>query len=177
MLDPFAAMKQLLEVQALLQDREPRDGTDFGALVRDGVGPLVGVLNKKLDLDRDAMNRRRLPAPVNAPEATDAVSQLAAQVPAFARRYLAECARVDKDPELYADLVLDQLPGNVVDALPILLVDTDVAERLCVLVPEWAPYPGWIGQLVEALRSRVTDSTDDEERDRAAQGVAAEVEG
>jgi hypothetical protein len=135
-------------------------GLDVAALVRDGVKPLVGVLEKKIDLEREAMLRRGGGRPVAVVERERAeptalvqtpLGVLVHQLPSFGRVFLANCAKADKSAELYAETVLDQLPGDVVDALPELLAGDDIGARLAELVPEWNGYAEWFGELAAAL--------------------------
>lgn len=164
--DPLDSLTRLLTFQSALEERMgPRGGGgpafDVAALVRDGVKPLVGVLEKKIDLEREAMLRRggrpvavverEAAAPAPAPLAQTPLALLVHQLPGFGRVFLANCARADKSAELYAETVLDQLPGDVVDALPELLAGDDIGERLAELVPEWNGHGAWFGELAAAL--------------------------
>lgn len=171
---PLAALNEMLELQARLDERAPRgggNGVDWSPVIEHGVKPLIGVIDKKLELDREAMNRRRPIAvvqPADAPVAplpspeTMTLESLAAHVPRPARAYLLDCAQRDKSPELYAELVLDQLPGDVVDRLPALLAPDDAAARLVAAVPEWAAYGAWFGELVDSIRASLAAPADGE---------------
>lgn len=144
--------------------------------------PMMNLLGRAADANDQQMKRRTArpaaPAPTTpAPSPTvapapgaeaaavaavsaapaDPLAQLAQRVPAIARGYLASCARGDKDPALYADVVLDALPDDVVQQLPALLAGDDAAARLCALIPQWTPYPGWIGELVQAIRAALAE--------------------
>lgn len=164
------SMTAMLEFQTQLENRVgPRGGgTDFTAFVQPAL-KLVEVLDKKISLEREAMYRRRpiavvqpvteTPAPTAA---ADSLEHLARSLPPFAVAFLAGCAKADKSAELYAETVIDNLPGEIQDALPTLLAGDDAADRLCAIVPAWGAFVPWFRELVAAiLASLEADDADD----------------
>lgn len=162
---PLAQVRELLQVSELLG--RGSNAPDWALLVREGVQPVVGLMREHINLSREQMHLRRrppaapaaaaaaAPAPAGAALATaagDPLAPLLGALSPWARSFLLDCAASDKDPALYAELVLDKLPGEVFDALPQLLAAPDVGARVVALVPEWEPFRDWFVQLVDALR-------------------------
>jgi hypothetical protein len=172
--DMFATLNSMLDLRERIADTtEARQGDGFASAVEKGIGPLVSLVNRKLDIEektleqrKEARVRARL-APVAAVPA-DPVAALAATVPGIARTYLANAARSQKDATLYAELVLDQLPDVAQRRMPTLLEDAEFSAKLCAAVPQWAPYPAWFASLADAMRELLSDDgTDDDDASAA----------
>ena len=185
----FALFNQMLDLrERIAESAEPREVSGIAAVVEKGVAPLADLYRRKLDLDERTMMRRAQPsapqpaqpahnqapavhggtAPVQtapAPLADPIAARLAAQIPAVARAYLASVARADKDPSLYADVVLDALPASLVAELPALLDAPDFAARLVGAVPEWRASAPWFGRLADEMRAALRDDDDDDDDD------------
>jgi hypothetical protein len=169
--DMFAQFNQMLELRDRIahdvdsDGREPRDG--LGMIVDKGIDKIVPLLSRKMDLDekaagvtREKTKRRAATTPAALP--SDPVAAMATKIPNVARVWLADCAKKDKDPSLYADVVLDSLPDTVYAQLPDLLGNEDFAARLCAAVPQFAVYPAWFAKLADALRTALLEAAEEE---------------
>ncbi len=172
MLEMFAMMNGFQDMRdRLTEDAEPRDG--LASVVDKGLNALTPLLQQKLDNDAKALTtrgRRRI-APL-AP--SDPVAALAAKIPGAARMYLANQAKRDKEPGLYAEVILDALPDTVYAKLPEMLGRDDFAAALCAAVPQFAPYPAWFAKLADALRVSLLEAAEpvDDVADDATEATA-----
>lgn len=169
--DPLDNLTKLLTFQTALEDRmggvrPAANGFDVGALVRDGIRPLIGVVEKKIDSDREIMLHRRpvVVVPASTPAAPagprDELAELVRSLPFMARAFLAGAARDNKSAELYGEMVIDNLPGDVVDKLPELLAGDDAGDRIAAAVPEWHAFAPWFGALRLAMLAELADDDD-----------------
>jgi len=75
---------------------------------------------------------------------------------------LIQLAKADKDPSLYADFVLDQIPENFLDQLYQLLQQPNLIEQLVAVQPEIKNYEQWFKDFiqhgVEALTPEVSEA-------------------
>lgn len=95
--------------------------------------------------------------------AGDLVRAMLAEVPAFARLYLATQARMDRDPSAYAIVVLDTIQQSSPAAyaeLPALLERPDFLDTMLECVPEWAGTRPWFAELVQEMRVALAGEED-----------------
>ncbi len=139
--------------------------SEIGAVVRDGVRPLLELGREYLQTRREvaqaqAGNLKLIksgPAAAGAAAGADPVAVVAQRIPPFARTMLVSKAARNADPELYAEFALDQLSGDDQDALAALLESTpDFADRFCAAIPEFQPHAVWFGAFAEAMRDLLT---------------------
>lgn len=170
-------MRDLMQLQRELSDAPSQapSGT-LGTIIREGVAPLVGVLNRKMDLDQrkaGAEGVRRLNPqasvqPVAAASASidpaslpaDELEALLTLIPMHARSFLLSCAQRETPPENYAGMVLDNLSDEAYDAMPRLLARSDFVDVLVRVVPAYGAYRAWFTGLVDAMRASVADVED-----------------
>lgn len=171
--DPLETMRNMWGFMNEL--RETSGGThqesDFGTVVREGVGPLVRVLERKLDIDEQRERRRGLlpgkAVATQQPAAqrqqveetqtmpTDELRALLLTIPVPARRFLLGCAENGDDADDYVPLLLNRLSDDAYAAMSRLLPREDFLNVLIETVPAYAPYREWFSSLVDALRETV----------------------
>lgn len=144
-------------------ERPPDNG--IATVVREGITPLIALVRERWDMDKTPSLQRRAaatgdataPRRVQSSPSTDPIQLLTARIPTLGRAFLKGCAHNRKDPALYAEMVLDQIPPADYEALPELLRQPDFTQRLLAAVPEWEPYPVWFGELVKAMYASLTE--------------------
>lgn len=166
----FKMVKDLLELRDRVLESAPDARSPLESVVRDGIRPALQLMERKMNLDEQRAARIQAgPAaaaatpPAAAPVDVDGdpLALFLAQIPLPARHFLLGCAKGDKDPSLYADLILDQIPEEMYPEIPALLERPDVVDVFCKVVPAFASYRPWFEQLVGALRDAI--ARDDEE--------------
>lgn len=176
-IDPIAMMNQLLELRERIVDSAPESSAPTspgvaGAIER-AVPQLVGVLNRKMDIDEQRMRHRRIPAAPavtsthpdggaeipagdeQPPVTNDPLVALLIQVPMIARRFLLGAAESNESPELYADLVLSKLDDDQYAAMPALLGRADFVDVFVGTYPAFAEHRDWVTELTDAMRASI----------------------
>lgn len=155
MLDVFLKGMDLAEKRVVPTD-------SFGSMVH-AASPLFSALADNIRAQIEQKRLRQLhpspaaPAPPAAPTdptmppvATGPYAWLAQVGPYVAQLTL--LAQADKDPALYADLVLDQLPEPVYEAIAESAKDPRFVEEVVNRVPEARMYSAWFRQFLTHLR-------------------------
>lgn len=197
---PVDSMGAVRELYAFLRDiREetapaPADN-GFGVVMKEGVGPLVQVLTRKLELEESRERRRLSPGGVRAatPSAqataappappvveetetvdipADELEALLMTVPTAARRFLLSCAANDEDPEDYVSMLLNKLSDEGYEAMVRNLPRSDFLDVLVKVVPAYGQHREWFTKLISALREAVAAAAEADEADGAASSTA-----
>lgn len=169
--DTIALVDRVLGLRDRILENGERPESELGKIVKDGVLPLVDLAREKIQSDKEIQMARLRTTSSNAP--LDPVARLALRIPAIARAFLIQQAKADADPMLYAEVALDQLPGDVQDVLPLLVVQPDFTEKLITAIPAFAPYADWFSRFVDAMRANLSEDDTDSEPVGGAQGDAA----
>jgi hypothetical protein len=75
--------------------------------------------------------------------------------------FLVKMAEKDADTEVYANVILDQLPETFHEKLRAELSPPDEGfSKLCAILPDVAKYPDWFMQLIETLLEMLTPEAD-----------------
>lgn len=166
----FEMFNTMLDLRRRVADEtEPReDGNGIAAILRDGITPLVGLIREKMEQDKTVHTRQLASGSSNGNGATrraatssppdDPIAKLFARIPQIGRSFLAGAARSKKDPQLYAELVLDQIPAEDYALLPQLLSMQDFVPRMLAVVKEFEPFPVWFTELARAMYASVSAS-------------------
>lgn len=150
---------------------ERGDGDGLGSVVRDMAPALLAVLNRDVTLrERTATNggapRAALPNPSSpAPEPVNVTYPAGYEWLAELRPFLpmlAAQARGEKDPALYADVVLDNAPTAMLDKVRAVAAAPDFVDTVVRLAPEMSNWPGWFREFVGHVRDGVMEKNDDE---------------
>lgn len=181
----FEMFDTMLDLRRRVAEESGERPADNGivTIVREGVQPMIELVRDKMEMDKEAQRQARgargvpaataaRPAGASSPS-SDPIAKLAARIPGMGRSFLAGAARAKKDPALYAEMVLDQIPGEEYDALPPLLAEPDFTARLLALVPEWQPFPVWFGEMAAAMYRSLTGEIVVEEQPAAADELHA----
>jgi hypothetical protein len=198
---PVNSMGMVRELYGFLREIREEVGpvaedNGFGVVMREGVGPLVQVLTRKLELE-ESRERRRLspggvraatpsaqataapPAPpaVEDTETVDAIPSdeleaLLMTVPTAARRFLLSCAENEEDPEDYVSMLLNKLSDEGFDAMVRNLPRSDFLDVLVKVVPAYGQHRAWFSRLISALREAVAAAAEADEADGAASSTA-----
>ena len=170
-------------------------GESWGQVAENTVKPLLSILERKMTLDEQRSARRAgvpapaqasasaaqlPPAPAAGPVVTDVLEALLLTVPVPARKFLAECAERDSDPEAYVAMVLDNLSDEAYAVLGEQVQRDDFLAVLFRVVPRFGQHPQWFAQFRDALQAELAaaDTEGDETEGQAApapQGTEAVV--
>lgn len=177
--DPFALVGKVLELQTMLEERggggRASDGDSLSAVVSKALPPLLDTIKQKMQQDGELMRLRMtrrpvavVPAPDAAPVVPDGLvlsplAVLVKDLPRYAAEYLANMAALDKDPALYAATVLDRMPPDVTERLPELLAGENAGAELASLVPAWAAFPEWFGELAREILTQYAEQQSDDD--------------
>lgn len=154
-------METLFKGMKIGQDMAGGERSGFAALA-DSATPLFGALAKSIEADAEAKARRSLrvmPAapnplpgePVPMPTWHDSVRPYIPQ--------LVKLAQAEKDPELYADLVLDQLSAEVYDQVEREARNRTAPEFLELFLaafPELRAYQLWCQEFFGRIHAELT---------------------
>lgn len=167
--DLLAMFQQGMQLGA---DRQPLSDS-FGGVVS-AASPLLNAIAKNLEAQVE--ERRRVLgggapvressvqgplSPAGGPPRTESgpvsgpYSWLGKVQPYFAQ--LVNLAKLDKDPELYADVVLDQLPDEFVAELEEAAKDPAFVQEVLSRVSEARMYRGWFEAFLTRLRAQLLD--------------------
>jgi hypothetical protein len=175
--DPFEQMRNMLGLLNELRDNAAPSApeSNFGLVLKEGIGPLVQVFNRKLDIEQERETRRRgngttATARVVQPDQSataheepvipsDELEALLLTIPTPARRFLLGCAENDEDAEDYVPLLLNKLSDEAYEAMRRNLPRDDFLDVLVKVVPAYAQHREWFAGLVDALRETVAAAT------------------
>lgn len=162
--DPVAMFKMfdtMLDLRGRIAEETGERPADNGiaTIVREGITPMLSLVREHM-AQENGKQRRAAPAaaaPIrSSTPSTDPIVNLANRIPTMGRAFLAGVARGKKDPQLYAEMVLDQIPESDYQALPQLLLLPDFTTRLLAVVPEWQQFPVWFTELFRAMYESLT---------------------
>lgn len=159
-------MKDLRELGLVTPKIGGDDDEEGGGMLKIAA-PLIGKL-------LDTLNRGTLPAADanavtaaapsdEAPAPTVVQDEWSSLEPHAAR--LAQWAKAGKVPSNVAYTILTLFPEEEIGVLHEMLRDDGLAARLMQRFPVLAPYPGWVSELLDALRDELFGEPDDEEPD------------
>jgi hypothetical protein len=168
--DPFAQFQQFAKMLELTREMQPepeKTGTTIYDLVRDAVQTLPQILAARsaqpaassppasVSVTRPVTPTIAPPAPAQGGNPMMALVQwFTAQLPRLEER-----ASKDRDPTLYADVLLDTLPENVSPReIQQLLARPDWWQLLSGFRPTITPYQSWFVELHRALTESVEEA-------------------
>jgi len=93
------------------------------------------------------------PPPVSAPAQVPGLEDI---IKAYLPQ-LCQLAKFGKDPSLYADLTLDQMPGEHFDSFANLLSDPQLIEKLATVNPEVKNHEQWFKDYIQATKDGITE--------------------
>lgn len=177
-------MRDLMELRRELADDgggTPPTST-LGTVIREGVAPLVGVLNRKLAIDeRRAGGMNRVATQQSQAQAAsgatsldagslpaDELEALLVLIPPHARGFLLSCAQRGAPPENYAGMVLDNVSDEAYSVMPRLLQRPDFVDVLVRVVPAYGAHREWFTDLVATMRASFDESEAEGESGEAA---------
>lgn len=111
--------------------------------------PLLGMLTERLQKGEAALEK------VNKSGITT-VAPPKATLDSFIKIYMPQLlmlARMGKDPELYADVMLDQVPDIWVEELVGRVQQPDFVDKLKALYPDIVPHEAWFKKLADSIRA------------------------
>jgi hypothetical protein len=111
-------------------------------------GPLLGMLTERLQKGETALEKARVSGLVAVPPPKPTLD-------GFVKIYMPQLltlARMGKDPELYADVMLDQIPEIWLEELVGRVNQPDFVDKLKALYPDVGPFEGWFKKLAEYIR-------------------------
>lgn len=152
-------VKQGIEIGKAAQSSGGESG--YWPVVEKFADPVAKVLNQALDRDRAAA-APRLPAPAAAPALSGG-----SPVPAGAPSWLAHLqphlpailswARAGKDPNLYAAVIVDNLPPGAQMEVAEAAKDPQFVEKTLGALPMFKPFSVWARQVLEAMKLQLTE--------------------
>lgn len=157
----FKMFDTMLDLRGRIAEETGDRPADNGisTIVREGIQPMIALVREHM-AQENGKTRRAAPAAAaplrSSTPSADPLVNLASRVPAVGRAFLAGAARAKKDPQLYAEMVLDQIPETDYDTLPQLLLLPDFTTRLLAIVPEWQQFPVWFSELFRAMYESLT---------------------
>lgn len=200
-LDHVELLRSLLDLQDALTERANPGGSSAPVGESGGVAgvlerqlpALVGVLNRKLDIDDRRAMRAAQPIPPrvqagtppaassgssssssaepsSATPAADALVALLQATPRIARQFLLSAAESDEAPAVYADLILGKLDDASYAEIGKLLERADFVDVFVATMPAFAEYRPWVEELAAAMRESIETAA-------AELGAGAESEG
>lgn len=157
-----ASTRDLLAMfQQGMQLAGDRPSDAFGGVVS-AASPLLNAIAKNLEVQVEERRQRMLGAgparPADAPAAgvpAGPYAWLAKVQPYFGQ--LVQLAKLDKDPELYADVILDQLPEEFVPELEEAAKDPAFVSEVLNRVAEARMYRGWFEPFLVRLRTQLLE--------------------
>jgi hypothetical protein len=161
----FTMFDKMLDLRGRIAEETGDRPADNGitTIVREGIQPMISLVREHMANEKT--NQRRAAPGAAAAAAgsvrsstpsTDPIISLANRIPTMGRAFLAGLARGKKDPQLYAEMVLDQIPESDYQALPQLLLLPDFTTRMLAAVPEWQEFPVWFTELFRAMYESLT---------------------
>jgi hypothetical protein len=183
------------ELTAKLESGGAGAGDGIGGAIDRGLPQLVGLLNRKMELDE-----KRLSPPAIASDAAETVSSSSSSsssssgsdgtpaepspgtapadplvalllgVPMGARKFLLNAAEEDEPPELYAALILSKLDDVTYARMPALVNRSDFVDVFIATYPAFVDFREWTDELAAALRATL------EAREKAAAEDAAPMD-
>jgi len=126
----------------------------LGELVKNGKG-VQEKINKAIPTKAPVSQETPSPAPQGQPTTLEGYLQ-------FYIPQLIQLAKADKDPSLYADFVLDQIPENFLDQLYQLLQQPNLIEQLVTLQPEIKNHEQWFKDFIQRGVEALSPESDNE---------------
>lgn len=170
--DPLEYVRTGIELAKAAGGGSDRDTNMMDILKSAIEGPLGKALSNQLEAQQNAIRNLAMPppaptvaVPVNPPIPTQPIPQpqinpannpLGPLIPYLEPMLIA--AEKNSPPELYANLLADNLPDELWNAL---LIDNKLIDGLCERVPRMAARKDWFMRVLEACRN-MSDDTGDE---------------